>query len=225
MSKLFNFTLYPIYYYNMEATEKFDEIKIRRDDSTDKCPKFGGKKEEYLEWKGKAEDWMRIWRQQKVEGYPGFRLRAALTGELWTLVAGLSREQLASEKGVEMVLDILDQKYGTEQRQQKIRCLDEFLRVEKEKGESIQDYVSRFDMMFRKCLAVGIDDLMNIYKGGVLLTRAHIEKVDKWVLMAAIGEDVSYEKVKSTLLSLFGEEEVKKEKEVWITGKGRKRRL
>ena len=59
---------------------------------------------------------------------------------------------------------------------------------------------------------------MDIYKAGVLMTRAHIEKVDKWVLMEAIGEDVSYEKVKSTLLSLFGEEEVKKEKEVWITG-------
>ena len=33
-------------------------------------------------------------------------------------------------------------------------------------------------MMFRKCLAVGIDELMDIYKGGVLMPCAHIEKVE-----------------------------------------------
>ena len=74
-------------------------------------PKFNGNKDEYQEWKGKLEDWIWIWRDKKLEGYFGFKLRTALKEEPWILVARLPREQVASKGGIKDMLDILDQKY------------------------------------------------------------------------------------------------------------------
>ena len=57
--------------------------------------------------------------------------------------------------------------------------------------------------MFRKCIAVGIEDIIDIHKGGLLMTRVNLEKRSKKILMAAIGVDGSYKKVKHTLLNFF----------------------
>ena len=116
--------------------------------------KFEGNKKDYQEQRGKVEDWIWMWRHQNLESFPGFKLRAALKGEPWTVVAGIPRTKLASEGGVEDILEILDQKYGMERQQQKMRCQDDFVRAEREKVESIKDFVSRFDLIFRKCIAV-----------------------------------------------------------------------
>ena len=91
-----------------------------------------------------------MWSHKKLEG-----LRAALKGEPWTLVAGIPREQLATEGGAEDILEILDQKFEIDRQQQKMKCLDDFFR---EKGERIKYFVSCFDLMFRKCMTVGIGD-------------------------------------------------------------------
>ena len=50
---------------------------------------------------------------------------------------GLPREQVAGEKRVEEILDILDQKYRVDVEKEKNTCLDEFLSMEREKEESV----------------------------------------------------------------------------------------
>ena len=64
-----------------------------------------------------------MWKDQKLEGYPGFKLRNALKGEPWTLVAGIPRERVAQERRIQDMLDVLDQKYGKDRKQQKIAYL------------------------------------------------------------------------------------------------------
>ena len=59
-----------------------------------------------------------MWRKQRLESYHGFKLRSALKGEPWTLVAEVPREHVASEEGVKDIFDILDQKYGVDVRQE-----------------------------------------------------------------------------------------------------------
>ena len=70
-----------------------------------------------------------MWRHKKLEGFPGFKLREVLKGEPWTMEAGVPQEQLASEGDVEDILEILDQKYGRDRQQQRMRCLDDFIHV------------------------------------------------------------------------------------------------
>ena len=96
-----------------------------------KHPKFEGNKYKYQEWSGKVKDWLWMWRHQKLEGFPGFKLREALKRKPWILVAGTHREQLAREGGVEDILEILDQNYGIDRQQQKTRCQDNFFQVER----------------------------------------------------------------------------------------------
>ena len=100
------------------------KVAKKGDFQGEKCPIFDGKKEEYKEWRGKVEDWLWIWREQNWEGYPGLKLRSALKGEPWTLVAGLPRGQVAGEKGVEEKLNILDQKYRVDMEKEKKRSPD-----------------------------------------------------------------------------------------------------
>ena len=100
-------------------------------------------------------------------------------------MAGLPREQVAGD-GVTEILKILNQKYGVDVEKEKIKCLDEFFRVERGRDERVQDYVSRFDLMSRKCMAIGMEDMREEYKGGLLMTRAHLEDRDKSILLAAL---------------------------------------
>ena len=110
-------------------------------------------------------------------------------------MAGLPREQVAGD-GVTEILKILNQKYGVDVEKEKIKCLDEFFRVERGRDERVQDYVSRFDLMSRKCMAIGMEDMREEYKGVLLMTRAHLEDRQKYTAGRTDGE-VSYPKVKS----------------------------
>ena len=58
-------------------------------------------------------------------------------------------------------------------------------------------------VMSRKCLPVGMEDMKEVYKGGLLMTREHFKEQDKSILIAALGGCVSYKKVKHTLLNVF----------------------
>ena len=90
------------------TTRTIAESKLKKE-NIDKCPIFEGKKEDYQEWQEKVNDCLWTWKEQKIEGYPGFKLRGALKGEPW--------EQVAQEEGIQTILDILDQKYGRDRKQ------------------------------------------------------------------------------------------------------------
>ena len=122
-------------------------------------------------------------RKQRLESYHGFKLRSALKGEPWTLVSEVPRGHVASE-GVMDTFDILDQKYGVDVEQEKFTYLDEFFRVERGREGSVKGYVKRFQLIFRKCDAVRMEDMKENYKGGLLMTRAYLEGRDKNILPA-----------------------------------------
>ena len=60
--------------------------------------------------------------------------------------------------------------------QENITSLHEFFRVERRREESVKDYVSRFELMSRICIAVGMEDMKEEYKEGLLMTIAHLEE-------------------------------------------------
>ena len=73
----------------------------------------------------------------------------------------------------------------------------------------MQDYVSRFEMMAQKCKSDGMKEMEEEYKGGLLMTHANLEERDLSILKAALGGEVNYERVKLSLLNIFGNKEQK----------------
>ena len=55
--------------------------------------------------------------------------------------------------------------------------------MEREKEESIKDFVSKFDLMFRICMAVGTEDMKEIHKGELLMTRTNLEDQEESLLL------------------------------------------
>lgn len=193
------------------------EESFKRENKKEKCPAFCGEKERYQEWKGKVEDW--IWRCKAIDEYPGLTIRAALNGEAWELVGGLPIEEIVKPQGWEKIFAVLDQKYGTDKRREKMESMNSFFRIERTKEESMQNFVSRFDMELRRCMKFGMTALDEEHKGGLLLSRSLLDNQEEKIMLGTLDGDLKYEKVSSSLISIMGgkERESKKEK-VWLGG-------
>src|SRR5215469_17021238 len=83
------------------------------------------------------------------------------------------------------------------------------------KYEKIKDFLSRFDMIMRKCISNGMPELSDVYKGGLLLGRAKLDGQDENVMLGIIDDEISYKKVTDSLLNIFGKEEMKGEEKLW----------
>src|SRR5215469_10462577 len=103
-----------------------------------KCPEFDNKRENYVEWKGKVDDWIGVV-GDKVK-YKGVILRSVLTGEAWNLVSGIPGEawnlvsgipgeELRKDDGWKDIIEIMDKKYGEDKKKEKLRVMDELYKV------------------------------------------------------------------------------------------------
>src|SRR5215469_3254616 len=107
------------------------------------CPVFNNKRECYVEWKGKVDDWIGVV-GGKVKNKGGI-LRSVLTGEAWNVVSGIPGEDIRKEDGWKEIIEIMDKKYGEDKKEEKLRIMDEIYKVERKNEESIPDFISRFD--------------------------------------------------------------------------------
>ena len=80
---------------------------------------------------------------------------------------------------------------------------------ERKKDETIKDFVSRFDMIMRKCISNGMPELSDVHKGGLLLGRSKLDERDEKIMLGIIDDEISYKKVTDSLLNIFGKEETK----------------
>src|SRR5215469_7171900 len=83
------------------------------------CPVFNNKRESYVEWKGKVDDWIGVV-GGKVKN-KGVILRSVLTGEAWNLVSGIPGEDIRKEDGWKEIIEIMDKKYGEDKKERKMR--------------------------------------------------------------------------------------------------------
>lgn len=181
----------------------------------DRCPTFEGRKEKFMEWKGKMEDW--LWRNKDSDKYPALTIRGALSGEAWELVGGLSREELSASEGINKIMKVLERKYGQDKKREKMECMNRFFRIERRKEEEIQDFVSRFDMEMRKCITVGMAELGEEHKGGLLLGRSRLTENEEKIILGVLDGDLNYGKVTNSLIGILGKSYQEQRKEgVWF---------
>lgn len=181
-----------------------------------KCPEFDNKRENYVEWKGKVDDWIGIV-GDRVK-HKGVILRSILTGEAWNLVSGIPIEELRKDEGWQDIIEIMDKKYGEDKKKEKLRVMDELYKVERRNEESIPDFISRFDQLVRKGTACGMKDLDDEHKGSLLLGRAKLNDQDRKMMDAVLEDDRKYKKVNDTLMRVFPKKEIQKEK-LWVEGR------
>ena len=180
------------------------------------CPEFDNKRESYVEWKGKVDDWIGVVGDKVT--YKGVILRSVLTGEAWNLVSGIPGEELRKKDGWKGIIDIMDKKYGEDKKKEKLRVMDELYKVERRNEESIPDFISRFDQLVRKGIACGMKDLDDEHKGSLLLGRAKLNEQDRKMMDAVLEDDRNYKKVNDTLMRVFPKRENLKEK-LWVEGR------
>jgi hypothetical protein len=182
--------------------------------TSNKCPGFDGNRDLYIEWKGKMEDW--VWMVKGEEKHIGLKVRKALSGEPWELVAGIKREELVKEDGWINITDILDKKYGVDKRREKMINMKKLFRIERSKDESIKDFISRFDLIMRKCSLNGMAALDEEHKGGLLMGRSCLDEQEEKILIGALDGSLKYDKVTKILLEIFGEEKKEEKKKIWL---------
>jgi hypothetical protein len=198
-----------------------DESNDKR--RSEKCPMFDGRKEMFLEWKGKVEDW--IWRNKTVDKYPGLTIRSALSGEPWKLVGGLPREEIASIEGVNKIMSVLEKKYSSDKKREKMDSMNAFFRIERKPMEDIQDFVSRFDVALRRCNAAGMAEPGEEHKGGLLLGRSKLSENEEKIMLGALDGDLSYERVTSLLVGIMGksfQNQNQNKEKIWYSGERNK---
>jgi len=186
------------------------------------CPEFDNKRESYVEWKGKVNDWIGVV-GEKVKN-KGVILRSVLTGEAWNLVAGIPVEDLRKKDGWKEIMEIMDKKYGEDKKKEKLRVMDELYRVERKHEESIPDFISRFDQLVRKGMSCGMKDLDEEHKGSLLLGRAKLSEQDGKMMDAVLEDDRKYQKVNDTLMRVFHIRENHKEK-LWVEGRNEEKTM
>ncbi|KAB7502446.1 hypothetical protein Anas_13857 [Armadillidium nasatum] len=133
----------------------------------------------------------------------GLTIRSALSGEPWELVGGLPREEIASLEGVNKIMSVLEKKYSSEKKRVRMDSVNAFFRIEMKPMEDIQDFVSRFDVVLRRCNAAGMAELGEEHKGGLLLGRSKLSENEEKIMLGVLDGNLSYERVTSLLVGIM----------------------
>ena len=114
------------------------------------------------------------------------------------------REKLASSNGFESVIKVLEKKYCSDEKREKMDSMNALFRIERGRDEEIQDFVSRFDVYLRRCNAAGMTDLGDEHKGGLILGRSKLNENEEKIILGVLDGDLSYEKVTNSLIGILG---------------------
>lgn len=194
---------------------KEEELKaVYEKSKTEKCPAFNGNSSMFREWKGKLNDWR--WMTSETERYPGITVRANKTGEAWELIEHMSTEELSEKDGVDKIMKVLEKKYGSDKRRVKMESMNEFFGIERREDEGMQDFISRFDVSLRKCIAYGMDSFTEEQKGGMLFGRCKLSKDDEKIMLGALDGVFEYEIVTNQLIGILGKSMQKSNEKVWM---------
>ena len=188
------------------------------------CPVFFRKKEEYEEWKVRAEDWLWVTRKE-VEG-PGVEIRMALRGRALDVVKDMDRNVLKQKGGDIKIFEKLDSVYKKDQLLDKYSKMKAYLKIERKENEKMDEYIIRYEKCADECnMAIGAGGNMitGQLKGCHVMDQARLTDEQKQMVLAACGgDDLDYNKMRKALLRIFQSLEVEgkeKESEWWEKGR------
>ena len=174
------------------------------------CPIFSGKKEDFKEWSERADVW--LWKVKSLDDCPGLTLMCALRGDAWELVTSLKKEEIAKENGHELIMKVLNKRYGIDETQLRLDNMDKLFKIERGKDEDVQEFISRYDSATRTCEKWGMQALSEEYKGGYLLHRSNLDRYEEKIVRGNLKKDFSYDNVCEQLKAVLTNNKERKDR-------------
>ena len=179
-----------------------------------KCPGFKGDEKDFEDWRMKIEGWMYLTRKS-VE-CQGLVIVQGLEGKALSVVRGMTMENLIGENGAKDVLKKLDEYYKKERVFQVNDAVVAFAGAERKKGESVKEFILRFEYLVDECAKLGVTLMEGEAKGSFLMHKANITEDEKKMIMSACGmKSLDYSLVRPVMKRLFENKEVDNKDEGW----------
>ena len=180
------------------------------------CPKFSGKSEDYEEWRMKVDDWM--WLTRKEVEAPGMVIRQGLEGKALEATLDIEKKMMRSREGGERVLEKLDEVFKKEKVWEVYGRVVKYLKIEREKKESMTSYLLRYETVSAECKKVGAKLLEGETKACHLLEQGNLTENQRQMVISACGvEELEYDKIRKVMKRMFEglELEDKREDDWW----------
>ena len=188
-----------------------------------KCPIFKGEEKDYEDWRMKVEGWMYLTRKS-VE-CQGLVIVQGLEGKALSVVRGLKMDTLIGKEGAKLVLAKLDEYYKKERVFQVNDAIVAFAAAERKKGESVKEFILRFEYLVDECAKLGVTLMEGEAKGSFLMHKANITEDEKKMVMSACGmQSLDYSLVRPVMKRLFEDKDVESKDEGWY-GRSSDRRM
>lgn len=173
------------------------------------CPNFSGRKEEYEEWRQRVEDWLIVFGKGE---YLGIEVRLGLRGRALEVSKEMGHEELKGKAGARALLDRLDRVYRKDKVNELYGKVRRYLKIERGRGESISDYLIRYERAAEESKRTGGSVLPEIVKGCHLMEQGNLSENQKQMILAACGpEEIKYETVYNLMKRMFENMELKEE--------------
>ena len=116
----------------------------------------------------------------------GLALLQALEGKPISVIRGMDIATMKGEKEAEKMLEKLDGYYkeGVFEVNDKVVAWAE---CQRRQGESVKEFILRFECVNDECKKLGIEMLQGEAKGTILMHKANITEVEKKMVMSACG--------------------------------------
>ena len=185
-----------------------------------KCPEFNGKQEDYEEWKIIAEDW--IWMTKDEVKGQGVVLRQAVKGKALQVLLDIDKETIRGSNGADEVIKRLDAVYKKEEVFEHYGKALAFLKIERKKKETMNEFLQRYDHAAYCCKREGEAVIQGNMRAVHLMEAARLTDDQTHMVIAASGKDkLNFDTIKMVLKRMFeSTEKGEKVEESWMEGRG-----
>ena len=179
------------------------------------CPVFSGKHEDFDTWKLQVEDWADL----TGSTVPGIEIRFSLRGKALEVTKDISREELKSGNGKNIIMEALSKVFGRDKLMDKYFKVKSYLNLKRREEESIYDFIHRYEMTTNECNKVTGNDTGEI-KAFHILECANITEKEKQLVLSACGtENLQYNKMVTALTRIIPSKNTVDKKEEWMEGR------
>ena len=153
---------------------------------------------DYLKWKSNIDIWCMCTKTPKNERGPVVFL--SLHEKAQDKVRKIQK-QLGAKNGLKLLMDRLDSLYMNDKNTRSYHAFKEFHGYKRDSGESIQDFVAKFEALYDK-----LEEFQMVLPEGVkayyLLAAANISVEDEKLARATVGE-LTYENMQARILNIY----------------------
>ena len=175
-----------------ELNTKMDTIIMPTDPST--APN-------YALWRKDIVIWQKLTNLPKEKHGLALQYACKLDLKVHERVANIDLTEVEADTGFETVLEILDQLYNFDEKDEEIITYDKFQILSRREDQDILDFINEFDFLVKKLQKYG-NIFCSQHLGLKLLNAANLNATECEIIKA-FSKDSEYDSIKSTIMRTF----------------------